>query len=175
MAILGLIHMKNSFILSILIISSPQISAEEMKKQIWHRDSKDYQTYSVNSYDSNYQAVMRKIHSKGDSPAHIDFRLIMEQSFCNDKGDDFNTTSIIEVNSQEVEFSLGCSDGRLMNIVPLNRRGKYYILEEFEQYILKNVTFVWAKEGENDLIFNFSTEGFKNYYRSIRKSTKKPI
>ncbi len=168
--------MKNSSILSFLIIiSSPQVSAEEMKKQIWHRDSKDYQTYSVNSYDSNYQAVMRKIHSKGDSPAYIDFRLIIEQSYCSDKGDDFNTTSIIEVNSQEVEFSLGCSDGRFMNVVPLNRKGKFYILEEFERYISKNVTFVWAKEEEKDLIFNFSTEGFKNYYRSIRKSTKEPI
>ncbi|MCC2521061.1 type 1 periplasmic-binding domain-containing protein [Vibrio coralliilyticus] len=168
--------MKKITILSALTLTmSLGVSANQTKDESWHRDTKDFQTYWTNSYDSNYKALMRKIDANEKHSAFIDFRLLIDHKDCQKIDSDYRGETLLEVNHQEIKFIYSCYENKVLNLEPKNDEGKTYILEEFQQRSGKSVTFRWPKSNQKDWIFNFSKTGFKDYYKAVKKSVKKPI
>ena len=164
---------KKNIILSLLISSmSLQAFAEDNS---WWRDADDYSKIWAQSSDSGYQALVSPLDNKDKNQA-ITFTLILShKSFCGDKDDSFSGEQLMIVNDRKVSFQMSCFKNEFLNLHPSTEQGDKFVLEEFNSYRNKNITFVIPYKDSPDWIFNITTKDFRKYYSSLKTYIKETI
>ncbi|MCE7621967.1 hypothetical protein [Vibrio fluvialis] len=156
----------------LLLLGTTQAAAAD---DSWWRDADNYYKGWVNSPDSDFQAMIRPSGLKSDSPS-VEFRMVMShKTFCADKDSSYQSPLTMTVNDRKVSFDMTCYKNEWLNIYPTTGKSNRYVLEEFNHYRNKRVTFVLPHKDSPDWVFNFSTKGFGSLYSSINEYVKDTV
>ncbi|EGR1074289.1 TPA: hypothetical protein PX784_002455 [Vibrio cholerae] len=166
--------MKKYIFLAIVSIF-PSTHAIANNDSGWWRDANDYYLIWADSEDSIFQASISRIGLTTKSP-YVGFRLVgSHERFCQNKGDSFKGTVIINVNDQPINFETSCYKNKYLNMYPSKNMSNKFILDELNSYRNKELTFVISYNDAPDWVFTIPTKNFGSYYSSLTKSLKEVL